>query len=206
MSVFKEKLNKFFYKHLAEIGFTEPKPVQQKALARINGGTDTIVIAPAGSGKSTTLALSVINRLREAFEDAPRALILLPDPDKVMLQYELYQKLCKYTDLRVRVAHDAGKIDKQGEDIYYGADIVLGTPKRVFELYLKQNLNLNKLKVFAMDEPEFLTKGDVLGQIDRLLHSLPKCQHVALTADYNEKVDKLLSKFMIAPAEIESEE
>lgn len=212
MSIFKEKLYKGLANTLHEIGFEEPKPIQQKTIARINGGADVIAIGPDGAGKSTTIVISVIQKLREAFEDAPRALILVGDKDKAEALKEQFAIVAQHTNLRVRVAHEGGKIDmkagldKQGEEIYGGCDVVIGTPKRSFDLYLKQHLNLNKLKFFILDDPELMVKYAYQGQIDRMIHSLPKCQRLVFTNDFNEKVDKLVSRFLINPAIVEVEE
>lgn len=206
MSIFKEKLYKGLFEALTLNGIVEPKLIQQKMLARINGGADLIGVGPDGVGKSTLIVMSVINKLRSSFEDAPRALILVGDMDKAIAMKEQFALLAKHTDLRIREAHEGGKIDKQGEDIYMGADIVVGTPKRIFDLYLKQNLNPNELKMFVVDDAELMVKYAYQSQIDRMIHSLPKCQRLVFTNDYNAKVDTLVSKFLINPTVIEVEE
>lgn len=212
MSIFKEKLHKSLFNTLTEMEFVEPKLIQQKTIARINGGSDIIAVGPDGVGKSTTIVISVIQKLREAFEDAPRAFILVADQARAEAMEVQFKLLGKHTDLRVSLAHEGGKVDKQagldvqGEDIYSGTDVVIGTPKRSFDLYLKQHLNLNKLKFFIIDDAEQMIKLAYQGQIDRLIHSLPKCQHLVFTNDYNEKVEKLISKFMVSPAIVEVKE
>lgn len=205
MSVFREKLYKQLTATLHENGFAEPKELQQKTIARINGGSDLIAIGPDGAGKSTTLIISVIQKLRESFEDAPRAVILSGDVDKATALYEQFILLARHTDLRIRVAHEGGKIDKQGEEIYMGSDVVIGTPKRLFDLYLKQNLNLNQLKFFIIDDAELMIKHQYQSQIDRMIQSLPKCQRLVFTNDFNVKVETLVSKMMVNPVIVEVE-
>lgn len=212
MSIFKEKLNKYLAATLLEAGFEEPRLVQEKTIARINGGADVIVVGPDGIGKSSTVVITVIQKLRESFEDAPRAFILVADQEKAIALKEQFDVLGKHTDLRVRMAHEGGKVDKQagldkqGEEIYMGADVVIGTPKRSFDLYLKQHLNLNKLKMFVIDDAELMVKYSFQGQIDRMVNSLPKCQHLIFTNDLNEKVEKMISRIMVVPSIIEIEE
>lgn len=206
MSLFKEKLNKQLATVLHENGVVEPKLIQQKTLARINGGSDLIGIGPDGSGKSTVIIISIIQKLREAFEDAPRAVVLCGDATKADVLYQDFVKLSRHTDLRIRVAHEVGKIDKQGEEIYMGSDVVIGTPKRLFDLYLKQNLNLNQLKMFVIDDAELMVKYQYQSQIDRMIQSLPRCQRLVFTNDYNSKVETLFSKMLVNPAIIEVEE
>ena len=65
------------------------------------------------------------------------------------------------------------------------------------------NLNLNKIKLFVIDDAETMPKISAQGHIDRLALSLPKCQHLVFTDGLNEKVEKLIKKFIIAPQIIE---
>lgn len=212
MSIFKEKLNKNLYNILVDHKFEEPKAIQQKLIARINGGGDVVGVGPDGVGKSTTIAICVINKLKEAFEDAPRALIIMPDTEKVIAAEEQFKLFATGTDIRICVAHEKGRVnkqagfDEQGEKIYAGCDVIIATPKRAFDLYLKQHINLNKLKFFILDDAELLNTNNYQGQIDRITNSLPKCQHLVFTANYNEKVEKMFARFMINPVIIEVEE
>ncbi len=205
MSIFKDKLNKKLYATLVEHKLEEPKLIQAKLLPRINGGSDVVGVGPDGVGKSTLLAIACMNTLKDHFEDAPRALVILPDPERVLQARDQYKLLSIHTELRIRVAYEGGKIEQQGEEIYMGCDIVIATPKRAFDLYLRQNLNMNKLKIFALDDADLMIKNEFQGQIDRLIHSIPKCQHLVFTSLYNEKVEKLISKFIINPTIVEVE-
>lgn len=74
------------------------------------------------------------------------------------------------------------------------------------EHYFLWNLNLNKIKLFAIDDTETMPKISAQGEIDRLALSLPKCQHLVFTTELNEKVEKLITKFIIAPQIIEVQE
>ncbi len=197
--MFKEKLNKKLSSALLEAGFEEPKTIQVKAISKINGGFDVIGIGPEGAGKSTIAVISAIQKLDRAFEDAPRALILVPDMQSAIAMGDQLTLLKKNTDLRFELAYEEGKLQKQSQDIYVGTDIVIGTPKRVLAIYFSKNLNLNKLKLFIIDDPEAMIKNACQGEVDRIGLSLPKCQHLVFTTELNDKVQRLISKFIIAP-------
>lgn len=199
MMLFNDKLYKPLSLALAEHGFTAPTPLQEQCLSKINAGQDVIGIGPERAGKSTLIAISTIQKLKEAFEDAPRAFILAANAEKVLTLKTQFELLSPQTNLRVRCAYDGGKITPQGEDIYMGADVVIGTPKQSFELYLKQYLNLNQLKLFVIDDAELMIKYAYQSQIDRLIMSLPKCQHLVFTTDYTPKIERLVEKCMVAP-------
>lgn len=205
MNIFTEKLNKNLAKSLLENQFEEPLELQDAAIRKINGGGDVIVEAPVGTGKSTTIVISTLQKLQAAFEDAPRALIIVAGKEEVIAMKEQFAVLGRHTNLRIHAAHEGEKIDKLAEAIYFGADVVIGTPVRVLELYFKKNLNINKIKLFAIDDAEMMIKNSNQGQIDRLALSLPKCQHLVFTKEYNPKVERLIEKFIVAPAFIQIE-
>ncbi len=201
--MFKEKLNKKLASALALNGIETPKDLQLKCIAKINGGFDVIGIGPLNSGKTTTIVISAIQKLPYAIETAPRVLIVVSDKEKATSMKEQFELLTKETDLRTVCVFEEGKIEKQAEEVQKGTDILIGTPKRLMEHYFLWNLNLNKIKLFAIDDAETMPKISAQGHIDRLALSLPKCQHLVFTNDLNEKVEKLIKKFIIAPQVIE---
>jgi ATP-dependent RNA helicase RhlE len=204
--MFKEKLNKKLATALLENGFEEPKPMQLKCIPKINGGSDLIGIGPKGCGKSSTIIITAIQKLGSAFEDAPRALIIVSDEVQALEMKEQFKLFSHNTDLRAEVAFEGGKIDAQTEAIYFGTDIVIGTAKRVLEIYFRKNFNLNKIKLFVIDDAEMVIKNGLQGQIDRLALSLPKCQHLVFTNELNAKIERLIEKFIVAPIIVEIEE
>lgn len=204
--MFKEKLNKKLATAITEHGFEVPKPLQLKSIPKINGGSDLIGIGPKGCGKSSTIIISAIQKLVSAFEDAPRALIIVSDELKALEMKEQFKLFSYNTDLRSEVAFEGGKIDAQTEAIYFGTDVVIGTAKRVLEIYFRKNFNLNKIKLFVIDDAEMIIKNGLQGQIDRLALSLPKCQHLVFTNELTPKIEKLIEKFIIAPIIVEVEE
>ncbi len=202
MNVFTEKLHKQLAQSLLEHKFEEPLELQTTCLRKISSGIDIIVEAPKNTGKSTTIVISTIQKLQSAYEDAARALIIVANKEDAIAMKEQFSVLAKHTNLRVHAAHEGEKIDKQAETIYFGADVVIGTPVRILELYFKKNLNINKVKLFAIDDAEMMIKNSNQGQIDRLALSLPKCQHLVFTTEYSAKVERLIEKFIVAPAMI----
>ena len=156
--MFKEKLNKKLALVLALNGIETPKELQLKSLAKINGGFDVIGIGPLNSGKTTTIIISAIQKLQCAVETAPRALIVVSDKQKAIAMQDQFKLLTEETDLRCVCVFEEGKIEKQAEEVQKGTDILIGTPKRLMEHYFLWNLNLNKIKLFVIDDAETMPK------------------------------------------------
>ncbi|MES2762814.1 MAG: DEAD/DEAH box helicase [Bacteroidota bacterium] len=203
--MFKEKLHKNLASALSENGFEEPKPLQLKCIPKINGGSDVIGIGPDGCGKTAMVLMAAIQKLGMAFEDAPRAMIIVAEEDKALAMKEQFNLLSSNTDLRAEVVVESGKIDKQTEAIYFGTDIVIGTPRRIMEIYIRKNFNITKIKLLAFDDTEVLVKQNIFSYLERLSLSLPKCQHILFATELNAKVEKIADKFLINPFVVEVE-
>jgi len=200
-----EKLHKPLLEAMAEAGYTEPKELLSKSIARINAGSDVYGIGPKDCGKTTTVVIATIQKLKERWEDAPRALIIVSSKENAIAMKDQFLLLGKNTNLRVACVFEDAPIFKQFDEIYVGVDIVIGTAKRMMEIYFKQGVNINLLKLFIIDDAEMIVKQSLQGQIDRLILSLPKCQHLVFTNELSPKIEKLTEKFIISPATIEVE-
>jgi superfamily II DNA/RNA helicase len=182
---------------LAEKGFTEPLPFQKKILPKIKGGASMYAIAPKESGKTTSIVLSVIQKLKgEAFEDAPRALIFVKDKKTAL---ELESEFLFYTNgsnLRIYCAYEEKTIEAQRDEIYVGTDIVIATPKRLSKLYFLNAINLNKLQMYIVDDASFLFRNNGISEVSRIPESLGKCQYLIFAEKYDERFNLWQETFM----------
>ena len=178
-------------------GFDEPLVLQKSILSKIKSGSSLFCIAPKGAGKTTSIILSVIQKLKgEAFEDAPRALIFVKDK-QAALDLELeFKAFLKGTDLRVYCAYDEKSIDSQREEIYVGVDIVIATPKRLNKIFFLNGINLNVLKMFIIEDAEFLFGNNNLGEVTRTPESIGKCQYLVFSTTYDNRFERWRESFM----------
>jgi len=202
----KFKLNKGLARRLTDAGFLYPKEIQLKTLSRIIGGQDVIAIAPEGSGKTSTYIISVLNRIRQGFDDAPRVLILVPDKEKVFSVIEQFDVLNKNSSVKIVGLYVAPGIEAQMDALADGADIVVATPDRARAIYLKLGLNLNKIDLFIVDDAELIVKQGMQLPVAELANSIIKCQHLIFTEVLHQKLEKMIAPFMKLPAIIEVDE
>jgi len=201
-----EKLDKQLLESLKESGFTESTELEQVCISRIKSGRDLLCIAGKGSGKSTTIVVSVLQRLKAELEDNARAVIVVADKERALEMKNEFSRLGEYTDLRVHTACDDEKIDVQKDKIYMGTDVVIGTAKRLNQIYTLYALNLGAVKIFAIDDAELVIKNLNYLQLDRLARSLPKSQKVVFAETLTEWVDRFADEFMNNEEIIEIEE
>lgn len=177
-------------------GFGEPLELQKKILSKIKGGASLFVIAPKDSGKTSSLLISVIQKLKYAFEDAPRALIFVKDKQAALdleLEFNVYKK---GTDLRVYCAYDEHNIDTQRDEIYNGVDIVIATPKRLNKIFFLNGINLNKLQICIVDDADFLFRNNNFAEVTRTPESIGKCQYLIFSDKFDARFERWQESFM----------
>ena len=201
-----EKLDAELIEVLKENGFTESTELEQICIPKIKSGHDLLCLAPKDSGKTTTIVVSVLQRLKSSLNDVPRAVIVVLDKDRATAMKDEFTRLGEYTDLRVHLACDDGKIDVQKDQIYMGSDVVIGTAKRLNKIYSLYALNLSGVKIFAIDDADSVVKIMNYLQIDRLSESMPKAQRVVFATQMTEWLDRFSSEFMNVQEVVEIDE
>ncbi|WP_037318802.1 DEAD/DEAH box helicase [Salegentibacter sp. Hel_I_6] len=192
-----KKLNIPLKEALERLEIETPLPFQKQILPKIKSGRNLFIVAPEGSGKTTALVISTIQKLESAaFEDAPRALIFVQDKEATLALEEEFNKFTKYMDLRVYSAHDAPDISKQKDDIYDGVDIVIATPKKLFQLFKITGINVSQLKILAVEDADFLTKNSDYNDLIRIPQHITKCQYLVFASTINPKIERLKDSFM----------
>jgi superfamily II DNA/RNA helicase len=192
-----KKLNPLLKESLENEGFETSNPYQKKALPILKGGSDAYMIAPKGSGKTTALIIAVIHKLKaEAFEDSPRAVIIVKDKIEAIALKDEFERFTNTTNLRVYAAYDEYDLEKQKEEIYYGQDIVIATPSRLSKLYFLNGIHLGEVQLFAIEDADYLGRKDAYNQVLRLSESVDKCQFIILADVMNSKIANYQNAFM----------
>ena len=199
----KLKLSKPLVRSMTDAGFLGPKEIQEKMMSRILGGQDVIGVGPEGSGKTTAYVLGVLMRLKYGFEEAPRALILVPDKERMIEVIERFALINRNQTIRIVGLYSEGGMEAQMNALADGADIVVATPDRARAIYLKLGLNLNKITMFIVDDAAEIIKRGMQLPVAELARSIVKCQHLVFTEVIHDKLHLLIDQFMKSPALIE---
>lgn len=177
-------------------GIEKPNALQTKILSKIKGGSSLFVIAPKNAGKTTSIVISVINKLKNEFEDAPRALIFVKDKQAALDLAELFNTYKRGTDLRVYCAYDEHNLELQREEIYLGTDIVIATPKRLNRIFYLNGINLNKLQMCIVEDAEFLFRNNNFAEVTRTPESIGKCQYLVFSDKFDNRFERWQESFM----------
>jgi ATP-dependent RNA helicase RhlE len=134
----------------------------------------------------------------------PRALIVAPTRELAMQIDEHIGLLAKYLDLRHAAVYGGLGPKTQIEIIQKGIDVLVATPGRLMEIYLKGDLVLKEIKTLVLDEADKMMDMGFMPQIRKLLEVLPrKRQNLLFSATMPDKVLKFSEEFLEFPLRVE---
>ena len=202
---FKElKITAQFIKALEAMGFETPTPIQEKAIPPVLSGQDVIGIAQTGTGKTFAYLLPIVMKIKCAQNSFPSALVVLPTKELALQVEESAKQLVAFTDIKIVSLYGGIGPKDQIKQLEAGADILVTTPGRFMELYLKGYIELKKIKVFVLDEADRMMDMGFFYQVKKFLEVLPrKRQNLLFSATFNDKVEILSSEFLEFPLKIE---
>ena len=205
MSTFEDlKISKSVLKAIDELGFTEPTPIQQKAIPMIRSGVDVLGIAQTGTGKTAAYFIPLIMKLVKAEGKDPRAVVLVPTRELAIQVGEDLHDLLKFTNLRHVTVYGGIGWTKHAEMIKPGVDIVVATPGRLWDLYRAEAVSFKKIKTLVIDEADRMLDMGFMPQIRNFLEVLPlKRQNLLFSATFNEKVEEMSHEFLDFPERVE---
>ncbi|SRX55877.1 DEAD/DEAH box helicase [Aequorivita sp. CIP111184] len=187
-----KKLHPDIQEKLEQLEITTPTPFQSESIPIIKSGSNVYCVAPKDSGKTTTLILTTLQKLKcRAIGNAPRAVILVENKEKAMELYDIFLSYTKYNSLRIYVGYEELHNDVQKSEIAMGVDILISTPKSMNKLFLTNGVSISDLKIFSIDDAEFLTQKSTYEAIMSITQSIQKCQYVL----YSEKMHPVLKRF-----------
>lgn len=198
------KFNRQILNAIADAGYTEATPIQQKAIPPILNGQDVMGIAQTGTGKTAAYVLPILMKLKYAQGDHPRALIISPTRELAMQIEENIIAFAANTDLRTVVLYGGLGPKTQIEQINKGADIIVATPGRFMDIYLAGHIVTKTLQILVLDEADKMMDMGFMPQINRILEIVPvKRQNLLFSATMSDKVRELSHNFLEFPTVIE---
>lgn len=191
------KIAKSILKSLADIGFTEPTPIQQMAIPMINSGKNIVGVAQTGTGKTAAYLLPLLTKLRKPEGKDPRAIVLVPTRELSIQVGEDAEELTPWSELRHAAVFGGIGRTKHAELIADGIDLLIATPGRLMELYQYGELSFRKVRYLVIDEADRMLDMGFKPQLHNLFEVFPaKMQIMLFSATFSESVEKLAEDFL----------
>lgn len=183
-------------KSLDKLGFKRPTDIQYKAIPPILKGEDVLAIAQTGTGKTAAFAIPVLHLLHERKKyqrsEGIKCLVMVPTRELAIQITEVFEQIGRHT--RVRTLSVFGGVDQepQIQKLEKGADILVATPGRMFDLVSQGFIRLNKIEILILDEADHMLDLGFIKDIRQLVTNLPKHrQTLFISATIDDKIKEL---------------
>ena len=188
---------------IEDLGFEKPTPIQVKAFPVILSGKDMVGIAQTGTGKTFAYMLPILQEFKFSKQTHPRVLIMVPTRELVLQVTEEIEKFSKYLSLRVIGVYGGANINTQRQSIAQGADIIVATPGRLYDLVLSRSLQVKSIKKLVIDEVDIMLDLGFRFQLTNIFELLPdRRQNIMFSATMTDEVNLLIQDFFIAPTTV----
>lgn len=197
MSNFNElNLNKQLFNAIEDLGFEQQTPIQSDTYSMILSGKDIVGIAQTGTGKTIAYCLPLLQELSYSTQTNPRILILVPTRELVAQVVETLNDLTKYITCRIIGVYGGTNMNTQKKWLQDGADVVVATPGRLYDLALCRALQLKGVKKVVIDEVDIMLDLGFRFQLTNIFELLPtKKQNLMFSATMTEDIEEIISSF-----------
>jgi ATP-dependent RNA helicase DeaD len=151
---------------IAERGYAKPTPVQVASFRPIRDGKDVIVRSKTGTGKTAAFGIPILDRIPAGRRKAS-ALVMCPTRELALQVAEEVGALAKHKDLRVVCVYGGASMGDQKEKLEAGAEIIVGTPGRIYDFIRRKSLELDGAMVCCLDEADEMLN---MGFFERVPH------------------------------------
>lgn len=186
------------------IGFTQPTPIQEKAIPVLLQGTkDFIGLAQTGTGKTAAFGLPLLQLIRK--EDRfPQALIICPTRELcIQITNDLDNFKNKKDHLGVTAVYGGASIGDQIRSLKKGTHIIVATPGRLIDLIERKAINLEKIHYVVLDEADEMLNMGFKDDIEFILKNTPNRQSTWLfSATMPAGIRQVSKRYMDKPVEI----
>ena len=191
---------------VSEKGYTEPTPIQSKAIPLILAGRDVLAGAQTGTGKTAGFTLPLLNRLQTTTgPKSIRALVLTPTRELAAQVEESIRDYGKFLPLKSTVVFGGVGFNPQADRLRRGVDILVATPGRLLDHVSQRTVDLSCVEILVLDEADRMLDMGFIHDIRRILALLPqRRQNLLFSATFSDEIKHLASGILNSPAMIEA--
>ena len=189
-------------------GYTEPSPIQEKAIPLILNGKDVLASAQTGTGKTAGFTLPMLHNLvaNNKWKRRPiRALILTPTRELAAQVYDNVREYSEYLDIKSMVIFGGVNQKPQIRALRSGVDVLVATPGRLLDLQSQGALSLGKIEFLVLDEADRMLDMGFLRDIKKVLDLVPKERQTLLfSATFSKEIKSFASSILRNPVAVEA--
>jgi ATP-dependent RNA helicase RhlE len=191
-------------KAIREVGYTEPTPIQQKAIPIVLTGRDVIGIAQTGTGKTAAFVLPILQQLStrgsRMGRKGMRALVIAPTRELVVQIEANVREYARHLHIRCATVYGGVGERPQVASLRAGTEIIIATPGRLMDLMRQGHVDFSQIEVLVLDEADRMLDMGFLPAIRTIVHALPKQRQTLLfSASLSKEIEALTGEFLTTP-------
>jgi ATP-dependent RNA helicase RhlE len=196
---------------VADEGYTEPTPIQAKAIPAVLERRDIMGCAQTGTGKTAGFTLPMLQLLAPYANSSPsparhpvRALVLTPTRELAAQVSDSVRTYGKHLKLRSTVVYGGVDMPPQTKALREGVEILVATPGRLLDHVQQKTVALGQVEILVLDEADRMLDMGFLPDIRRILALLPaQRQSLLFSATFSDDIKKLANQMLRSPLLIE---
>jgi ATP-dependent RNA helicase RhlE len=183
-------------------GYTDPTPIQLRAIPLILAGRDVIGSAQTGTGKTAAFALPLITRL--GTHGKLRALVLEPTRELAAQVETALRDYARFTNLRTAVVFGGTGYGRQDQSLRQGVDILVATPGRLLDQMHRRMVRLDQTEILVLDEADRMLDMGFLPDVRKIIDRCPRNRQTLLfSATIPPEIEQLCRWALRNPESIE---
>ncbi len=184
-------------------GFERPSDIQKKGIVPIKEGRDILAQAQSGTGKTGTFTIGSLCRVDPALKRV-QVLILVPVRELAQQIETVVKAISSHMGVSVYSATGGTPLRDDIRAIEKGAQFLIGTPGRIWDLMNRNILHRDQIRVLIMDEADQMLEDRFKEQVMLILEKgFPKETQVALfSATMPQEVVEVANSLLQDPVRI----
>ena len=191
---------------VAKKGYTEPSPIQVKAIPVVLQQKDVLASAQTGTGKTAGFVLPILQLLDQGQKQRNRpvrALVLTPTRELAAQIYENVKEYSCFIDFKSTVIFGGVNQNPQVRALRNGVDLLVATPGRLLDLVNQGHLRLDRVEILVLDEADRMLDMGFIHDIKRVLNLLPqKRQNLLFSATFSNSIKNLAGSLLKDPVRV----
>ena len=190
-------------------GYTQPSPIQAKAIPELLQGKDLLGCAQTGTGKTAAFAIPILQGLSSEQRSSKerrqiKALIVAPTRELAIQISDSFKSYGRHLGLKTLVIYGGVTQHPQTKDLNNGVDILVATPGRLLDLINQGFVKLKGIQYFVLDEADLMLDMGMLKDVRKIITYLPKNrQTMFFSATMPTEIGELANSILNNPIRID---
>ena len=185
-------------------GYTDPTPIQLRAIPVVLSGGDLIGSAQTGTGKTAAFALPILTRLGAHRHGNARVLVLEPTRELAAQVETAFRDFARFSDLRAVAIFGGVGYGYQRQELKRGVDIIVATPGRLMDYLKEGTISLRDISILVLDEVDRMLDMGFLPVVKDIIGRCPKNrQTLFFSATVPPEIQAIASFALRNPARVE---